>query len=300
MACVARKNDGTAVAWGWPYYGGNAANVDLTDVADAMCGGNACVARKNDGTAVAWGYVSWGGNAANVDLTNLAKVQVPTPSPAPTSSPTSTPTSSPTGSPTAVPTSTPTSSPTGSPTAAPTASPTLTVDATGDPHLQNVHGERFDLHGPGSYVLINIPRDKRADETLLRVVAEALQLGGRCSDIYFQELNVTGSWVEATRPGGYHYLSNGTSDTAAWIRVGRVDLKIVYGTTTTGIKYLNFHIKHLGQAGFVVGGLLGEEDHQEVSTPPAGCVNHVTLGANSAQQGFADSPVANGAQGSLE
>merc|ERR1719382_208783 len=30
--------------------------------------------------------------------------------------------------------------------------------AVGDPHLENVHGERFDLMKPGKHVLINIPR----------------------------------------------------------------------------------------------------------------------------------------------
>merc|ERR1712048_118032 len=71
-ACVARKNDGTAVAWGYQWHGGDASNVDLTNVADAMCGGRACVARKNDGAAVAWGSQTYGGDVSNVDLTNVA------------------------------------------------------------------------------------------------------------------------------------------------------------------------------------------------------------------------------------
>ena len=37
-----------------------------------MCVGPACVARKNDGTAVAWGHGSSGGGASSVDLTNVA------------------------------------------------------------------------------------------------------------------------------------------------------------------------------------------------------------------------------------
>jgi hypothetical protein len=36
-----------------------------------MCGGSACVARKHDGTAVAWGSLPFGGDASNVDLTNI-------------------------------------------------------------------------------------------------------------------------------------------------------------------------------------------------------------------------------------
>ena len=66
FACVARKNDGTAEAWGDAGYGGDASSVDLTDVADISCGGTACVARKTDGSAVAWGDASLGGNAPSL------------------------------------------------------------------------------------------------------------------------------------------------------------------------------------------------------------------------------------------
>ena len=36
-ACVARKNDGTAVAWGDNDRGGDALSVNLTGVVDVMC-----------------------------------------------------------------------------------------------------------------------------------------------------------------------------------------------------------------------------------------------------------------------
>ncbi|CAK0888648.1 unnamed protein product [Prorocentrum cordatum] len=38
--------------------------------------------------------------------------------------------------------------------------------AVGDPHLRNVHGERFDLMKPGKHVLINIPRGAGAERAL--------------------------------------------------------------------------------------------------------------------------------------
>ena len=71
-ACVARKNDNTAYAWGHPDWGGNAPS--LTDVADISCGGRACVARMINGTAVAWGDQDWGGDASSVDLTDVADI----------------------------------------------------------------------------------------------------------------------------------------------------------------------------------------------------------------------------------
>merc|ERR1712166_1465846 len=75
-ACVARKSDGTGVAWGNSAHGGDASSVDLTDLVDISCGGRACVARKADGTGLAWGWhgedfyhksgVAWRGDATTI------------------------------------------------------------------------------------------------------------------------------------------------------------------------------------------------------------------------------------------
>jgi hypothetical protein len=85
-ACVAVKNDQTAVAWPTTRYAGRShgipvvmrngrwENVDMTNVAEASCGGHACVALKNDGTVVAWGDPRYGGDQSGVDLTNVATV----------------------------------------------------------------------------------------------------------------------------------------------------------------------------------------------------------------------------------
>jgi len=159
------------------------------------------------------------------------------------------------------------------PPAAPAGGP---IGAVGDPHLQNVHGERFDVMQPGRHVLINIPRGEPA--ALLRVVGEASRLGQQCSDMYFQALNVTGAWADAKRAGGYHYRSESVvNETPEWIGFGKVELKVVHGRTEHGARYLNFYVKHLGRTGFAVGGLLGEDDHQDVETPPEECVQRISL-----------------------
>jgi len=162
-------------------------------------------------------------------------------------------------------------------TPAPTAAPTP-ASAIGDPHLQNIHGERFDLMTEGKHVLISIPRGESAELTLLRVQADARRLGGRCTDIYFQELNVTGYWAEAKHTGGYHYdVSRSAVKTPQWVALGKVELKVIHGRTDSGLRYLNIYAKHLGRVGFAVGGLLGEDDHEVVSTPAAECMNHMSL-----------------------
>jgi hypothetical protein len=152
------------------------------------------------------------------------------------------------------------------------------VAATGDPHLQNVHGERFDLMKPGMHVLINIPRGVPAQHALLRVQADARRLGGSCADMYFQEVNVTGSWAEAKQDGGYRYVvSQGAVENPQWLAFGKVELKVVHGHTQSGLQYLNFYVRHLRRAGFIVGGLLGEDDHKDATTPPASCIHHASL-----------------------
>jgi len=150
--------------------------------------------------------------------------------------------------------------------------------AVGDPHLQNVHGERFDLMKPGTHVLINIPRGVSGEKSLLRVQADARHLGGQCADMYFQEVNITGSWAEANKAGGYHYsVTHGDGEAPEWVAFGKVGLKIVHGRTDSGLSYLNVYVKHLGRAGFAVGGLLGEDDHEDVITPAAGCAKRMSL-----------------------
>ena len=40
---------------------------------------------------------------------------------------------------------------------------------------------------------------------------------------------------------------------------------------------LNVYVKRLGQSGFAVGGLLGEDDHEDASAPPEACVKRMPL-----------------------
>jgi len=157
------------------------------------------------------------------------------------------------------------------------------IAATGDPHLQNIYGERFDVMKPGRHVLIHIPRGETDKSTLLRVEAEAHRLGGQCSDMYFRSLNITGAWAEAKRPGGYYYESQGAVNaTAEWVRFGLIEMKIVRGRTQQGAQYLNFYVRHLGRAGSAVGGLLGADDHSDAETPPEDCVQRISLLAQNA------------------
>ncbi|CAK0867011.1 unnamed protein product [Prorocentrum cordatum] len=174
------------------------------------------------------------------------------PTPNPTSSPTNTPTSSPTAPPTSSLTSSPTSSPTSFSTPAPTlpstsaATPPSSATGTGDPHLQNIHGERFDLMTPVMVTLVNIPRGKRVEDALLAVEADALRLGGHCADTYFQGVNITGIWADKLQARGFNFNAEG-------VQSHKVP------------KWTNF------------GPLVGEYDHADAARIPAKCRITISL-----------------------
>eukprot|EP00959_Pyramimonas_sp_CCMP1952_P145678 3049724-Pyramimonas_sp.AAC.1 len=130
----------------------------------------------------------------------------------------------------------------------------------------------------GKHVLISIPRGMGAEDALLRVQADARRLGGHCADMYFQEVNITGFWAEAKQMGGYHYRAlQSPVEIPQWVAFGPVQLKVVHGRTDSGHLYLNVYAKHLGRARFAVGGLLGEDDHEDVMHSPAACAERVSL-----------------------
>merc|ERR1712228_1167307 len=101
-----------------------------------------------------------------------------------------------------------------------------------------------------------------------------------------------GSWAEAKQAGGYHYsVSQSEATSSGWEEFGKVALKIVIAHTDKGVQYLNVYAKHLGQSGFAVGGLLGEDDHEDASTPSDACVKRVSL-KKSAEGIFTHPPAA--------
>jgi hypothetical protein len=177
--------------------------------------------------------------------------------------------------------------PTPPPTTAPTIPPTPAgatssspASAKGDPHLQNINGQRFDLMRSGRHVLLHIPKGADAPRILFRVDAEVQRLGPQCGDMYFQHINITGAWVEAKHKGilQFHAGENGGEEEPTWMSFGAVQLKVVR-VNWQGIHYLNLFAKHLGRTGFTVGGLLGEDDHTHEATPDYDCIPRINLAA---------------------
>lgn len=150
--------------------------------------------------------------------------------------------------------------------------------------MVNLHGQRFDLMQPGRHVLVQIPRGASGADSLLLVEADARQMGGPCAEMYLQAFNATGRWAsEASGGEGLHFSAAEARGrkTTGWMQLGSVDFKVVWGSTDSGVKYLNVFARHLASAGYPVGGLLGEDDHSAAATPHPQCKVSLALASRS-------------------
>jgi len=168
--------------------------------------------------------------------------------------------------------------------AANTATASSSVSAVGDPHMQNILGQRFDLAQPGEHTLLEIPRGASASHALLRVTADAKHEGGACSDMYFKALNITGLWVSAQQKDGYMYTAGAPQPVVGWRRFGKVEVKIAWGHTLGGVEYLNFMVRHLTRVGQDVGGLLGMDDYTQAAKRDPSCGSATLVQLYSAPQ----------------
>jgi len=139
--------------------------------------------------------------------------------------------------------------------------------------MTNTFGQRFDLAMPGKHVLVRLPKDIQAS-ALLKITCVVERMSASCADIYIQSLNVTGAWLQDkvikfdAKQRNFH---------KGWRHIGKVDLKVVRGTTKSGFRYLNVFTRKLAKVGMPVGGLLGESDHSLASTPAKECRTMMTL-----------------------
>merc|ERR1719161_604610 len=174
-------------------------------------------------------------------------------------------------------------------TAAANSAATPLASAVGDPHMQNILGQHFDIAQPGEHTLLEIPRGASASHALLHVTADAKHEGGACSDMYFKALNITGLWVSAQQEDGYMYTAEAPQPVVGWRRFGKVEVKVAWGRTLGGVEYLNFMVRHLMRFGQDVGGLLGMDDYTQAAKrdPSCGSVTLVQLHSAPQEASFA-------------
>lgn len=68
--------------------------------------------------------------------------------------------------------------------------------ASGDPHLTNIHGKKFDIHD-GKHRLVHYPQGAPDSEALLMIDADAAMMHGEtsCYNVFFQSARLSGKWV---------------------------------------------------------------------------------------------------------
>jgi len=156
--------------------------------------------------------------------------------------------------------------------------------------MVNMRGEKFDLLQPGKHLLLQVPMYAAQADTLLRVDALAERDGTACAEMYLKGINISGIWSEQqhwidspiwaydanippAHSTGYRLPTTG------WQHFGVLDLKVIWGKTGTGTKYLNILARHLHDVKEPVGGLLGFGDHTAESKANAFCQQIVELAA---------------------
>jgi len=114
------------------------------------------------------------------------------------------------------------------PTPAPSPAPTLATtttkppEVTGDPHVTNLDGVRFNLIRTGTHKLLRLPREKVSGDGL----PPLLQVLGRveeerdCADAYVKELFISGTWLQ--RSGSLTFRTAGNETRSE----GAIQLKV--------------------------------------------------------------------------
>ncbi|CAK0807241.1 unnamed protein product, partial [Prorocentrum cordatum] len=106
------------------------------------------------------------------------------------------------------------------------------------------------------------------------VQARATHIGAGCAELYFTEINITGTWARRHRMADLHWAAQDVErGRARWNKFHQIGVKVVHGHTLLGTRYLNVLVRGLNKAKFAIGGLLGEDDHTAAATPSAGCRN---------------------------
>jgi len=90
-------------------------------------------------------------------------------------------------------------------------------------------------------------------------------------------LGIFGVWTNRSDKLEFFAKSDNKPNSMKWTQFGKVGLKVVNGRTREGLDYLNVFARNIGKAGYPVGGLLGEDEHGDVSVPPTGCTRQLSL-----------------------
>ena len=203
------------------------------------------------------------------------------------------------------PTHNPTHNLTHNPTHTPTHSPTHSIpqaqvaSGTGDPHRINTRGQSFDVYKTGQMEFLRVPSESTTEGAKLTALAtiepSSLSPTRKCTrELYIASLKFGGAWLMG------HLLVLSRAGKKMSATLDDVPLKpspeqgisekvkffmhdnqkrffVVIGATLIDVSRvahpvprLDIHVKSLQSLGCKIGGLLGDDDHKEVSTCASG------------------------------
>jgi len=193
--------------------------------------------------------------------------------------------------------------------------------ASGDPHLVNIRGERFDIYKVGQVEFLRVPYQSKkelANFTALATIQDVSGSTSRCEESrYITSIMFGGAWLgeralEVSMDQGHMNVLHGgvpvkpslqplsiggmvhaqmLDETLLHLQIGAA--KIVISRDIQPVHFfLNVQATALGKLGYRIGGLLGEDNNADVSTPPAECRNLFLLKTSSkTQRSFASASV---------
>lgn len=171
------------------------------------------------------------------------------------------------------------------------------VTAEGDPHLQNIMGESFDVWKVGTVDLLTHPRKTHHANLNLRVQATISKVNfkhkdAECDGPVISAIGFGGAWfghkhVNASLDMDRFVLHVTNADHVNQLAPGMVkitreseqQMRIQIGEAAFSVqamerfhrRYLRFAAEHLASLDGEVGGLLGLDEHTDVSLAPEGC-----------------------------
>jgi len=155
----------------------------------------------------------------------------------------------------------------------------------GDPHVENLKGEKFDILVTGRVKLLEYPR--RAVTSNIRVNAFIARVG-KCEQTFIEQIDITGTWLPeaspdtvtrlsfAARPGNNHSFVV-RRDQAEWApAVSPVSLEFpqqfkleISINQHHRWNFLELHAHGIGSLQDDVGGILGYDSHDTISMDSA-------------------------------
>jgi len=164
----------------------------------------------------------------------------------------------------------------------------------GDPHVWNVKGDKFDMVRPGPVEMLRLPKHALTNEANFTLEAVLTPIK-RCGQTVITEFSISGSSVDAlhvmaTKDGAViraadgqtaksvlrnmEYSVDSTLHQKSQLLIKPYNIVLKFWVTMQGgLPAFDLHTRGVANLGSDVGGMLGYDDHTDVTKMPAECAH---------------------------